>query len=51
MLIEEIRNLNAYVQSAAQQLIQPEPNKLDFHSRGLDAWLDISGRVNSGVRR
>jgi hypothetical protein len=35
---------------AAQQLIQPEPMKLDFHSQELKAWYNTSGPVNSGVR-
>jgi hypothetical protein len=48
--IEETPRLNAHVQRAAQQLIEPEPMELAFHPQELDAWFRVSGRVNSSVR-
>jgi hypothetical protein len=42
--------LNGHVQSAVQQLIEPEPMELDLHPQDLDACDNPSGRVNSSVR-
>jgi hypothetical protein len=45
-----LRRLNGHVQSAVQQLIEPEPMELDFHPQALNACDNPSGRVNSSVR-
>jgi hypothetical protein len=37
--------LNGHVQSAVQQLIEPEPMELDFHPQDLDACDNPSGQL------